>query len=53
MACCRRVESPCLAALYMRVARAMTSGGSEASEDDAPGPVPELLMVKILCGERS
>lgn len=53
MACCSRSESPCLAALYMPVARAMASGGREDSEDGPPVPAPELLLIIRALGGRS
>lgn len=37
-ACVRSSLSPCLAALYMRDASSMASGGSEEAAADGPGP---------------
>lgn len=46
MACCRSSRSPCLAALYMRDARAMASGGRDEADKGAAASAPSLLIVK-------
>lgn len=45
MACVRSSLSPCLAALYMRDASSMASGGSE---DAADGPGPALSWLSLM-----